>query len=118
MNFCQNKRLLLQFSINIQISLVDPKVLQCHQGMTQLTPLLKSLPFTKVLFLKKCHFVLDTVTVCVNETLKTGSFPGSLKCANIRPKYKKVDPILDFVLKAFSEVDIHFVLFRFVVVLL
>ena len=26
------------------------------------------------------------------EALKTGSFPGSLKCANVTPIYKKVDP--------------------------
>ena len=43
-------------------------------------------------FFKKYDFVLDTVTVCVNETLKTGSFPNSLKCGNFRPIYKKVDP--------------------------
>ena len=43
-------------------------------------------------FLKKCNFILDTATVCVNEALKTGSFPDSLKCANVRPIYKKVDP--------------------------
>ena len=35
---------------------------------------------------------MDNVTVCVNEALKTGSFPDSLKCANVRPIYKKVDP--------------------------
>ena len=35
---------------------------------------------------------MDTVTVCVNEALKTGSFPDSLKCANVRPTYKKADP--------------------------
>ena len=38
---------------------------------------------------KKCDFIPDTATVCVNETLKTGSFPDSLKCANVRPIYKK-----------------------------
>ena len=27
-----------------------------------------------------------------NETLKTGSFSDSLKCANVRPIYKKEDP--------------------------
>ena len=38
--------------------------------------------------------VLDTVTVCVNEALKNeaGSFPDSLKCANVRPTYKKANP--------------------------
>ena len=41
---------------------------------------------------KKCDFILDTVTVCVNEALKTGSFPDSLKFANVRPIYKKDDP--------------------------
>ena len=30
--------------------------------------------------------------VCVNEALKVGSFANSLKCANVRPLYKKVDP--------------------------
>ena len=38
---------------------------------------------------KKCDFVLDTVKVYVNEALKTGSFPDSLKCANVRPIQKK-----------------------------
>ena len=54
-NFYQNKRMSLQFSINIsdqlqtrEISLVGPRILKCHQGMTQLTPLLKNLSFTKV----------------------------------------------------------------------
>ena len=40
---------------------------------------------------KKCDFVLDTGTVYVNETLKTGSFPDCLKCANVRLIYKKED---------------------------
>ena len=35
---------------------------------------------------------MDIVTVYVNEALKTGSFPDSLKCANVRPIYKKEDP--------------------------
>ena len=43
-------------------------------------------------FFKKCDFVMGTVTVCVNEALKTRFFPNSLKCANVRPIYKKVDP--------------------------
>ena len=30
------------------ISLVGPKILQCHQGMTELTPLVKYLPFIEV----------------------------------------------------------------------
>ena len=34
---------------------------------------------------------MDIATVYVNEALKTGSFPNSLKCANVRPVYKKVD---------------------------
>ena len=41
---------------------------------------------------KKCDFILDIVIVCVNEALKTGSFPDSLKCANVRPIHKKDDP--------------------------
>ena len=40
---------------------------------------------------KKFDFVLDTGTVYVNETLKTGSFPDCLKCANVRLIYKKED---------------------------
>ena len=35
---------------------------------------------------------MNTVKVCVNEALTTGSFPDSLKCANVRPIYKKVNP--------------------------
>ena len=42
--------------------------------------------------LKKCDSIFDTVPVCVNESLETGSFPDSLKCANVRPIYKKEDP--------------------------
>ena len=41
---------------------------------------------------KKGDFVLDTVTVCVNEGLKKGTFSYSLKCTNFRPIYKKEDP--------------------------
>ena len=41
---------------------------------------------------KKCDFILNTVIICVNEALKTGSLPDSLKCANVRPIYKKDDP--------------------------
>ena len=29
--------------------------------------------------------------MCVNEALKTGSFPNSLKCSNATPIYKEVD---------------------------
>ena len=35
---------------------------------------------------------MDTVKVCANEALTAGSFADSLKCANVRPVYKKVDP--------------------------
>ena len=52
--------------------------------------------------------------MCVNEALKTGPFPNSLKCANVRPVYKKVDPfdkknyrpasILPLLLKAYERV--------------
>ena len=35
---------------------------------------------------------MDTVKVCVNEALTTGSFPDSLTCTNVRPIYKKMDP--------------------------
>ena len=105
------------------MSLVGPKILQYHQGMTQCASLLKTFPFSKVkkqysfnplsievikritndpdikksgeiptYFFKKCGFVMDTVTVCVNEALETRFFPNSLKCVNVRPIYKKVDP--------------------------
>ena len=63
---------------------------------------------------KKCDFTLDTVTVCVNEALKTESFPDSLNCANVRPTYKKDDPfdkknyrlvsILPFLSKVYERV--------------
>ena len=39
---------------------------------------------------EKCDIILDTVTICVNET-STGSFPNSLKCASVKPIYKKED---------------------------
>ena len=42
---------------------------------------------TRILMNKKNH-----QWVRVNKTIKTGSFPDSLKCANVRPVYKKVDP--------------------------
>ena len=51
--------------------------------------------------------------MCVNEALKTGPCPNSLKCANVRPIYKKVDPfdkknyrpasILPLLLKAYER---------------
>ena len=33
-----------------------------------------------------------TVTVFANKALKAGSFPDSLKCANVKPIYKKLNP--------------------------
>ena len=36
---------------------------------------------------------MDNVTACVNEALRTGSFPDSMTCANVRPIYKKVNPL-------------------------
>ena len=55
---------------------------------------LKNLVLVKfqLIFFKKGAFVMDTVTVCVNEALKPGFFPDSLKWANVRPIYQKVDP--------------------------
>ena len=35
---------------------------------------------------------MDAVKVSVNEALTTGSFPDSLKWANVRIIYKKVNP--------------------------
>ena len=43
-------------------------------------------------FFFKCNFVLETVTVSENEPLETGPFPDSLKCGNVRPIYKTMDP--------------------------
>ena len=43
-------------------------------------------------FLKKCDSLLNTDTVCVNDTLKTETFPDGLKSANVRPIYKNLDP--------------------------
>ena len=40
-------------------------------------------------YYKKDDFLLNTVTVCVKETLKMGSFPDSRKCANVRAICKK-----------------------------
>ena len=37
------------------------------------------------------------------KALKTGSFPDSLKCANVRPIYKKLDP---FDKKSYRPVNI------------
>ena len=34
---------------------------------------------------------MDTVTIYINEVLKSVFFPDSLKCANVRPIYKKDD---------------------------
>ena len=34
---------------------------------------------------QKSDFVLDILTVCLNEALKTGPFPDSLKCAHVTP---------------------------------
>ena len=43
---------------------------------------------------------------------------GVLKLRNTYILHLRSSPLLDFVLKAFSKVDIHFVLFKFVAVLL
>ena len=42
--------------------------------------------------LKKSNFTFDKLTECVNDTLKNGKFPDSLKNATITPVYKKDDP--------------------------
>ena len=41
--------------------------------------------------LKKSNFTFDKLTECVNDTLKNGKFPDSIKNA-ITPVYKKDDP--------------------------
>ena len=43
-------------------------------------------------FLKKSNFKFEELTECVHYTLKNGTFPYSLKNANITPVYKKDDP--------------------------
>ena len=63
---------------------------------------------------KKFDYILDTVTVCVNKALKTGSLPDILKCTNAGPIYKKEDhferkiyrpvSILPFLLKVYERV--------------
>ena len=40
-------------------------------------------------FFRKYDFVFNTVTVCVKEILKTGSFHYSQKCSIVRPICKK-----------------------------
>ena len=40
---------------------------------------------TPTYLFQKSDFVLDIVTVCLNEALKTGPFPDSLKCAHVIP---------------------------------
>ena len=40
---------------------------------------------TPTYLFQKSDFVLDIVTVCLNEALKTGPFPDSLKCAHVTP---------------------------------
>ena len=43
-------------------------------------------------FFKKCDFVLNTITVCVNEALKMGCFRNSLNLQMLDHYAKKVDP--------------------------
>ena len=69
------------------------KSLQLAQRYFNVIRIINDLDMKKKRLVKfQCDFVLDTVTVRVNEGLKGGSLPGSLKCENIRPIYKKVDP--------------------------
>ena len=97
--------------------------------MTQLTSLLKTFVFhrsieaIKTKFKSKNEFLFSHVStetiknykwVCVNEILTVGYFTNSLKCANVRPIYKKVEQfskknyrsmsILPLLLKAYEKV--------------
>ena len=41
---------------------------------------------------KKCDFIFNTVTTCINTTLASRTFPESLKCVNESPIHKIDDP--------------------------
>ena len=41
---------------------------------------------------KKCDFIFNTVTTCINTTLASGIFPESLKRVNISPIHKTDNP--------------------------
>ena len=45
-----------------------------------------SFNYVSIETIKKNH-----IWVCVSETLKTGSFPEGIKCANVRPIYKQLN---------------------------
>ena len=49
----------------------------------------------------KCDFVLETVTV--KGALKMVCFPDSLKCANVRPVYKKRTHLIKRTMKFMKE---------------
>ena len=59
-------------------------------------------------FYKKWDFVLDAVTICAREALKTGSSPDSLKCANGRPIYKK----WVFLIKSIIDQGVYYHFYR------
>ena len=42
--------------------------------------------------LEECDFTYEKLTNCINNSLSEGSFPDSLKRANITPVHKENDP--------------------------
>ena len=45
-----------------------------------------------VKLLKNCDFSFHALTNCINESIKNGTFPDSLREANIAPVYKSKNP--------------------------
>ena len=45
-----------------------------------------------VKLLKNCDFSFHALTNCINESIKNGTFPVSLREANIAPVYKSKNP--------------------------
>ena len=46
---------------------------------------------TKIL--KECKFTFDIITACINKAIETGNSPDSFKMANVRPVFKKENPL-------------------------
>ena len=46
---------------------------------------------TKIL--KECKFTFDIITACINKAIETGNCPDSFKMANVRPVFKKENPL-------------------------
>ena len=46
---------------------------------------------TKIL--KECKFTFDIITACINKAIETANSPDSFKMANVRPVFKKENPL-------------------------